>query len=131
METKHSNSKDSKYFLSWKLYLELIDELAYRIEDSGKKYESIHGIPRGGLIPAAILAHKLNLPMVGTQDYNTASLLVDDLVDTGNTFEIYGDHYDTAVVFMKPWSKIIPTYFVRMTKNWIVFPYEKKLKGGV
>ena len=59
-------------------------------------------------------------------------LLVDDLLEDGITMEKTilkmkrpGIETKTAVLFVKPQSKIVPNYFVEETSDWIVFPYEK------
>ena len=49
-----------KVFMSWKWVDDQIDELAKRIDSTELEY--ISGIPRGGLIPAIMLSHKLNVP---------------------------------------------------------------------
>ena len=62
---KRSNSKTpKKFFLTWENYLRLIDNLAYRIKKSGIKIDYIYGPCRGGYIPAVILSHKFNIPIV-------------------------------------------------------------------
>jgi len=59
-------------------------------------------------------------------------LIVDDLVDTGETLKNIkqGEReikFDSAVIYYKPRSIVIPTYFVEQVNNsdWIIFPYEK------
>ena len=83
-------------------------ELADKIVSSGKKYDVIVGVGRGGLIPAVILSHQLGVPLIpinwqlrdsDTADYHMDNyallkkvvgnsknlLLVDDINDTGKT----------------------------------------------
>ena len=76
-------------------------------------------------------------------DYNV--LLVDDVSDTGESLVIIKDHIlskrprnlTVATLYLKPWSKSLPDYFVSKTAAWIVFPWEYyeswkllKSKGG-
>ncbi|RLE79491.1 MAG: phosphoribosyltransferase [Thermoprotei archaeon] len=59
-------------------------------------------------------------------------LVVDDIVDTGETLTAVLNHIrqlgtkttKTAVPYIKPWSTIMPDYYVRVVNEWIVFPYE-------
>ena len=49
-----------KVFMSWKWVDDQIDKLAEQLKD--KKLYYVSGIPRGGLIPAIMLSHKLDVP---------------------------------------------------------------------
>jgi len=60
-------------------------------------------------------------------------LVVDDLVDQGETMETilafleekyHPNRIMTGALFIKPWSKFRPDYFVDTTDAWIVFPWE-------
>jgi hypoxanthine phosphoribosyltransferase len=63
-------------------------------------------------------------------------LLIDDLIENGITLaKLYSkirriENVDrkikTAVLFIKPGNKFKADYYVEETKDWIVFPYEKK-----
>ncbi len=72
-------------------------------------------------------------------------LLVDDVSDTGESLAIIKEHIlskrprnlTVATLYLKPWSKSLPDYFVSKTDAWIVFPWEYyeswkllKSKGG-
>jgi hypoxanthine phosphoribosyltransferase len=72
----------SKIYLSWDIIETLVDVLAMNIKKS--EIDSIMGLPRGGLIPAVMLSHKLNLPLVFEPTEKT--LIVDDICDSGETF---------------------------------------------
>jgi len=72
--------------LSWELIEELTDKIATEVSRSYKGIKFIYGIPRGGLIPAVILSHKLGIRMVNEVFSHT--LIVDDIVDTGETMKI-------------------------------------------
>ena len=47
--------------------------------------DSVTGIARGGLIPAVMVSHKLDLPYVDAVGPNT--LVIDDIADSGVTLE--------------------------------------------
>jgi hypoxanthine phosphoribosyltransferase len=60
-------------------------------------------------------------------------LVVDDLVDQGETMDTilafleekyHPSKVTTAALFIKPWSKFRPDFFVDTTDAWIVFPWE-------
>lgn len=59
-------------------------------------------------------------------------LLFDDVADSGKTLEFVknlllkqgAESVDTATLFFKPSSKIIPDFFDHQTNAWIVFPHE-------
>ncbi len=59
-------------------------------------------------------------------------LLVDDVADTGESLveikkHIQGKHPERFLVstlYLKPWSKSIPDYYVTKTDAWIIFPWE-------
>ena len=61
-------------------------------------------------------------------------LVVDDLADSGKSLKIVKSHLKKlgtkeikiATIYYKPWSIIIPHYYEKQTKNWIVFPWEQK-----
>jgi hypoxanthine phosphoribosyltransferase len=101
------------------------------------KYQCVIGLPRGGCIAAVYLSHFCDLEYFEFEDLQHISdireaLIVDDLVDTGKTLKNLKQgeleiKFDSAVVYYKPRSIVIPTYFVEQINNsdWIVFPYEK------
>lgn len=61
-------------------------------------------------------------------------LIMDDVADTGKSLKVVRDHVaeagaksiKIATIYYKPWSIIVPDYYVRITKRWIVFPWERK-----
>ena len=61
-------------------------------------------------------------------------LLVDDISDTGDSLTIAGEHLKqrgyknprTATMHMKPWTKLVPDYYVVKTEAWVVYPWELK-----
>ena len=64
---------------------------------------------------------------------NKHVLVVDDLVDQGETMDtilsfLADKHHPsqliTAALFMKPWSRFRPDFFVDTTEAWVVFPWE-------
>ena len=125
-----------KYILTYQQYSNIVNKLIDTLKKSYIKFDWVYGIPRGGLPLAVELSHKLNIPLaldnLFRKEYRTQSiLLVDDLVDTGETMRdltenIFNEYekVTTAVLFRKPWCKFHPDYYVEEIDRWIVFPYE-------
>ena len=145
----NDNGVEVREKISWEAYYSDVKILAEKIKASGKKYDSIYGIPRGGSILAVCLSHLLNLPVMfdrnrlmaiglskalnkefGTTRFNTSTLyksnilVVDDIADSGKTITKYAKHFDTATIYRKFDCSSIPTYYVNVNKRWIIFPYE-------
>lgn len=123
-----NNKTWNKKRISPEFYHSLILQLVDRIKSSGKKYEAIYAIPRGGLIVGVYLSHYLNLPLftdVNHLIFAEEILIVDDLADTGSTLEQFSS-YDSAVVLYKPRSSVKPTYYAGECNNddWIIHPFE-------
>jgi len=142
---KRSNSKeeDGELKVNWTDYITKIYELATAIQRSKIKFDYVYGIPRGGLIPATILSHELNIKMLDDlipMEYeNRNILLVDDVCDSGKVLSQYIDEIGinrvdckwkpkcvkTAVIYQHEKSEFIPDFFVTVNAIWVKFPYEK------
>jgi len=116
----------NKLWCSWDDITTIINYLVVRIQDKQLPIDSIYGIPRGGLIPAVILSHKLSLPLVSTPNENT--LVVDDISDSGLTL---GEHHlhgavHTVTLHMRKGSSYEPTIYGKFidSEKWIVYPWE-------
>ena len=61
-------------------------------------------------------------------------LIIDDVADTGRSLKLVREHIKKrkasvikiATIYYKPWSIITPDYYVRVTRRWVVFPWERK-----
>ena len=116
---------ENKIQVSWWDMSDLIKDLAEKIPFEVPLIDSIYGIPRGGLIPAVILSHKLGLPMVDIIGRNT--LVVDDMSDSGVTLSKMPGQF-TAVLFHKPHTSCFtPNVWSRLHEGdeWLVFPWEE------
>ena len=68
--------------------------------------------------------------MVSVRDKKV--LIIDDVADSGRTLQTATEvvrlcgarEVRTATLYMKPWSIMIPDYYVGTTTSWIVFPWE-------
>lgn len=142
--------------LSWQQLHKDTLTLTKKVGASEQKFDLIVAIARGGMTIAQILSDFLSLPVatftvssykdlrqesssevsfhVGGDLKNKRVLLVDDVSDTGKTFErgvaylhkLGAASITTASLLVKPQSKYVPDFFVKKTSAWIVFPYEVK-----
>ena len=108
--------------LSWQEFDRAVERLA-RI-GAGRSASGIHGIPRGGLVLAVALSHRLELPLL--LEPQPGCLVVDDVFETGHTL---APHRDLAGAELVVWiSKAEPQWWraveVTSSAEWIVFPWE-------
>lgn len=120
-----------KIYLTWDNIEELTDKLVDEIKSSTVPPLYITGLPRGGLIPAVMLSHKLNIPFKSIDSIGSLPrvdvLIVDDIADSGETLNRFGG-YQTAVLHYKIQSEHIPTFYAEEVNNtdWIVYPFERE-----
>jgi uncharacterized protein len=151
-------------YISWPEYGNLAEALAEKVRSRGVKFDVVIGIARGGMPVAMVVSDHLGVGVdfINVKSYegiaqrstprilSTLSegiggksiLLVDDLVDQGDTMETVKSFLDgqnhrllqTAVLFKKPWSKFEPDYYLEVVDKWVVFPFEltevNRLRGG-
>ena len=75
--------------ISWKEVDTLTKLLSDKIKATGKKFNSISTITRGGLVPSRLVADKLDINeiLVDKNKVPSDSLFVDDIYDSGDTFK--------------------------------------------
>ena len=137
--------------VTWEEFIRDIRILASKLE--GKGFDKILVITKGGLIPAYFLAKHLGIDYISTfcvksyddgnnkrgeleiikaDDYYGARwLVVDDLIDSGETLNLIKKYYgnvEVAVVYKKAGApKGLVDYFVEeLPKAWVNFPWELK-----
>ncbi len=115
--------------VSWIEIERHIKKIANKIKRSGKKYKFIYGVPRGGLIPAVLLSHKLDIPLCDSIKDHKSTLVVDDISDSGKTLgriiEKNGK-IDIATIFVRKGSSVMPKFYAaKVHKEWIGFPWEE------
>ncbi len=88
---------------------------------------SVYGVPRGGLLPAALVAAELRVPLVST--VQTGTLIVDDLVDSGTTLSRY-DGLTVDALFRKSTSPPAIAPDATVHDGWLVFPWEDATSTG-
>lgn len=128
--------KAKKVKLNWKLNWKQFDEMARSLAINifiselyqYNRIKNIYGIPRGGLILATILSHRLNLPIIFDKTkIKQHTLIVDDLADTGRTFRNLTRNKIriTAALIKKEDSIFTPTFCeLEHIKTWVQFPWE-------
>lgn len=120
-----------KDFVSWELIDDCVTDIAFHLKDTNKDFKGVYGIPRGGVILAVMLSHKLDLPYIENFNYvNSNILIIDDIADTGETLKKYKKHplseksYIVTIHEHKQ-SIIKPDYSVINKRDkWIVYPWE-------
>jgi xanthine phosphoribosyltransferase len=145
--------------VSWDQFHRDSRALVWRLSGSGP-FEAIVCITRGGLVPAAIVARELGIRLIETvcvASYSHTSqgelkilkevapaivamaggggagvLIVDDLVDTGQTAKIVRAllpraHF--ATVYAKPMGRpMVDTFITEVSQDtWIYFPWDTGL----
>lgn len=109
--------------ITFEQYDKDIELLATKIKESGKRYDSLYGIPRGGYYVAIQLGGLLNIPVVNHPTKNT--LIVDDICDTGETLSAFSKN-DTAVVYTREKIKDKVLFYAVSKQSWLLFPDEKE-----
>lgn len=127
MKSSSNESNPQKYYYSWQQFDEDCNMIAEWAKD--KKFKTIYGIPRGGLIIAVKLSHLLDIPMVlNKDDITRQTLIVDDIVDTGTTVERFylstGINAPVASLFVGKDAAVQPNKYIHLKADWIVFPWE-------
>lgn len=146
----------SKAFpVSWDQLHRDAKALAWRLTAGAEPWRCVVAVTRGGLVPAAIVARELEVRMIDTicvssydhQDHGNLQLLkgiedaergrdiliVDDLVDTGQTARIVRNllpeaHF--ATVYAKPEGRpMVDTFITEVSQDtWIFFPWDTELR---
>lgn len=116
----------NKIYLSWDDVNQLVDKLCDQITKSEIPVKSVLGLKRGGLIPAVMVSHKLNIPFV--DNILPSTLVIDDICDSGVTLkDSLAQH--TAVLYHKPHTSCFtPNIYseVHDGDEWLIFPWEAK-----
>ena len=113
--------------LSWHDFDQAVERIAQLVGDRG--LNGIHGIPRGGLVLAVALSHRLELPLL--PEPQPGCLVVDDVFETGRTL---APHRQLAGAELVVWiSKAEPLWWraveVSPSPEWIVFPWENSARA--
>ena len=145
-----SDAYDKSFPVSWEELHRTSKALAWRLLELGP-FEGIVAVTRGGLVPAAIVARELEIRLIETaciSSYHGSEqgrldvlkgapsagsgkgwLIVDDLVDTGETAKALRAmmpeaHF--ATVYAKPNGRpLVDTFVTEVSQDpWIFFPWD-------
>lgn len=148
-----TSAPPKKFIVSWDQFHRDSKALAWRLFEKRKEWAGIIAITRGGMIPAGIIARELEIRMVDTvcissyddkaqrealilKNFDAARvgdgegwLVIDDLVDTGNTAKIIRKALPKAhlaTVYAKPNGEpLVDTYVTWVSQDtWIYFPWD-------
>lgn len=113
--------------LDWTTIVEACDRLASMLDTwRTPAHTRVYGVPRGGMLPAALIAQRLGLPMTSSPSPHD-TLIIDDLIDGGSTLGPWVEQgYTCAVLYRKASSPTLPPTLVGqvLEDGWVVFPWE-------
>jgi hypoxanthine phosphoribosyltransferase len=122
--------------VNWNDIEEIIKKLSKSILELDRSFSSITTVSRGGLIPSRLIADALNIKKIYVDQDNISSdsLFVDDIFDSGKTFNNIFLHVDNGSKF------IFATLYARrgmkypkqliygektFDTSYVVFPWDK------
>lgn len=145
-------SAPKRFIVSWDQFHRDCRALAWRLIEKNDQWKGIIAITRGGLIPSGIIARELDIKLIETiciSSYEEKAqgearvlknisidvgdgsgwLVIDDLVDTGNTAKIIRQTMPKAhlaTVYAKPAGEpLVDTYVTWVSQDtWIYFPWD-------
>lgn len=148
-----------KRYIDWQEFGRLAEELSRLVKERFRT-DLVVGIARGGLPLSLVVADRLGVPVdfINVKSYrgmgvrgepkilstlsedlsDKSVLVVDDLVDEGDTMETVLEfikrnfsavEIHTAALFIKPWSRFKPDAYLDQVEEWIVFPWELREFG--
>lgn len=142
---------NDKIYISWPEFHQDVKNLCKKIKQTNREYNKIVAISRGGLIPSGIISYELNIRnsrVVNIISYNNEkqsklekidnpeiigevnekTLIIDDLSDTGQTFQIMRQNFPKGTyiaVYTKEKGKHLPDIYEKeMPNKWLVFPWD-------
>ena len=119
-----------KVFISWSWVDHQINVIADKLHRTSE-FVAVTGVPRGGLIPAVMLSHKLGLKYIPYQQAVSKRrpvLVVDDISDSGLTLTDIGSKgFKTATLCVRYNTRYTPDYYGEeiTSDKWLVFPWEE------
>lgn len=118
--------------VSWEEVQIFVSHVAMKYSD--QRFDGVYGLPRGGLVPAVMLSHKMCIPLLAAP--TSHSLIVDDICDSGESLLHYmknssneeaAKNRPTVVTMFYKDNKlnIEPDYYLWLKgDDWVVFPWE-------
>ncbi len=153
MSDAATKTAPKRFLVSWDQFHRDCKALAWRLVEKRDDWRGIIAITRGGLIPAGIVARELEIKTIETigvssyddqvqrevhilKDINKdlvgngeGWLVIDDLVDSGNTAKLLRQmlpNAHIATVYAKPAGEpLVETYVTWVSQDtWIYFPWD-------
>ena len=118
-----------KINVSWQNVEEYIKKVSEKYCDM--EISGVYGIPRGGLILAVLISHKLNIPLLLAPTDNC--IIVDDICDSGESLLHFyknssgnkANKYHITTMFYKENKLVKPEFYMYEKEDkWIVYPWE-------
>ena len=125
-----------KVYVEWEDLERDIDKIVSKV----KEVDYVVGIPRGGLIIAVMISHRLGIKHMTIDHLEKLEefdldidkkriLIVDDISDSGQTLKRYKkEGYTTATLDVRDTTVTVPDFYSNWIENadWIVYPWERK-----
>jgi len=122
--------------VSWNEIESLVEILSKKISKLPRTFSSITTLSRGGLVPSRLLADHLGIKKiyVDKKKISSNSLFVDDIFDTGDTFNEVIPRIDDSskLVFATLFARRGKKYpkqlvYAKKTNNnaYVIFPWDK------
>ncbi len=126
--------QEQEYY-TWQEFARDVEKMTAMLESKGliSTFKNVYGFPRGGLILAVCISHRLGIPLILDREQITEkTLIVDDIADTGKTLYPLKIHYLLSslkpiiiTLFYHRQSLFAPDIWLREKKDkWIHFPWE-------
>jgi hypoxanthine phosphoribosyltransferase len=122
--------------VSWNEIESLVKILSKKILNLKRNFSSITTLSRGGLVPSRLLADHLGIKkiFVDKKYISSDSLFIDDIFDSGDTFDKIIPNVDNAskLIFATLFARSEKKYpkqliYAKKTNNsaYVVFPWDK------
>lgn len=127
----------NKKVYTWKDVEDYINNVSKRIKEEVNLDEcpGIFTFPRGGLVLAVMLSHKLDLPILSNPAKNC--IIIDDICDTGITLKKYSEerskknYFITTMLVQEDqlfeaaeYNCTVDYFEYVKRKDWVVYPWE-------
>ena len=122
--------------VSWTEIESLVEQLCKKILKLPRTFSSISTLSRGGFVPSRLVADYLGIEtiFVDKRNISSDSLFVDDIFDTGTTFDKVSSKTDnpSKLVFATLFARRGKKYpsnllYAKKTNNdaYVIFPWDK------
>ena len=130
--------KVKKLYVTWEQIEQDVDKIVSDLLKHAD-IDYVVGIPRGGLIIAVMISHRLGVKHMTIDHLEKLEefdldidkkkiLIVDDISDSGQTLKRFRKEYTTATLDVRNTTIAIPQFYANWLDNadWIVYPWERK-----